>query len=346
MDKDIQFRVELLAWKLMNRVTRIIRTSLSPIWRNSLRVSRLSCVPLESTTDAYNGVYITENVGTLSSHEFQTRLEASLQVWQKEKRKGVWLRVAINSAHLVPVAVSQGFWYHHCNHNYLLMCNWLQGGKEASKLPPAPTHFIGVAGFVINSHRELLVVQEKNGPAAGVGLWKLPGGLLDLHEDIAVGVVREVREETGIDCSFERVVAIVEGHHGRGPARESASDLYMVSILHCHDEGQAITPQAEEIEKCEWVPVQDVMRHPFYQSTNAFGICLKSVLSVCDNSRRPIHRAVNSMDSANKKNSNNQTFDTSLPDMSEYGLRRGVYPIGIGKSKSSVYLAHAMEPKR
>lgn len=292
---------------------------------NALNTKRpLSSQILKSKVDIYNGVSITEDLLSISTAVFDEKLAVSLNNWSSDNLKGVWLRLPIEISHLVPVAVRHGFWFHHCSSDYILMCNWLQGGKETSLLPAAPSHYIGVAGFVLNSQRELLVIQEKHGPAAGQNLWKLPGGLLDLHEDISKGVVREVREETGIECNFSRLVAIVEGHHGSGPARESASDLYCVSVLNCTDETQPIVPQVHEIEKCQWVPVKEVLTHPLYGPGTAFGACFRSALAVCNG---------NTVSSTNV-DSTKQTGAFSF--LNTQGLVNSVLPV-VGKRTASVY---------
>ena len=46
-------------------------------------------------------------------------------------------------------------------------------------LLPSPcgcTHYVGVAGFVVNGEGEVLLVQEKWIRGLGVKHWKLPGG--------------------------------------------------------------------------------------------------------------------------------------------------------------------------
>ena len=55
---------------------------------------------------------------------------------------------------------------------------------------------------VINHRGELLVVQERKGPAARPGFWKIPTGLVDVGEDIGEAVAREVQEETGIQVGI------------------------------------------------------------------------------------------------------------------------------------------------
>jgi hypothetical protein len=152
-------------------------------------VSSFASLRFLLTETATTGVTITEtfHAETISPKEFEHRLKFSMDCWKNDERRGIWLRLPISSSHLIPIAVSQGFWFHHCGSEYLLLCNWIPGGKEASRLPPASSHYIGVAGFILNSRRELLMVQEKHGPAAGIGLWKLPGGLCDVGEEIHAG---------------------------------------------------------------------------------------------------------------------------------------------------------------
>jgi ADP-ribose pyrophosphatase YjhB (NUDIX family) len=55
---------------------------------------------------------------------------------------------------------------------------------------------VGVGGFVLNEKREVLVVQEMNGPLRGQGVWKMPTGLVSVGEDLHLAAVREVKEET------------------------------------------------------------------------------------------------------------------------------------------------------
>jgi hypothetical protein len=71
----------------------------------------------------------------------------------------------------VPIAIELGFQYHYCDEARLVLTKWLP--VTPYRLPPAPSHFVGVGGFVVNSRRELLVVREKHGPITKI--WKLPG---------------------------------------------------------------------------------------------------------------------------------------------------------------------------
>lgn len=126
-----------------------------------------------------------------------------------------------------------------------MLTRWLP--STPNTLPLYTSHFVGVGGFVVNDKRQILVIQEKNGPA--VGRWKVPGGMVDPKEDIPDAAVREVLEETGIPCQFQSIVSFRQHHR----AQFGKSDLYFICFLkpeHCN-----ITIQESEIAAAKWMDV-------------------------------------------------------------------------------------------
>ncbi|GGS97805.1 NUDIX hydrolase [Planobispora rosea] len=55
-------------------------------------------------------------------------------------------------------------------------------------------HSVSVAGVIIDDQGRALLAQRRDN-----GHWEAPGGILERHEDIESGLIREVREETGLE---------------------------------------------------------------------------------------------------------------------------------------------------
>jgi ADP-ribose pyrophosphatase YjhB (NUDIX family) len=71
-----------------------------------------------------------------------------------------------------------------------------------------------VGAVVRDGDGRLLLVRRARPPAAGT--WSLPGGRVEPGEDDAAAVVREVREETGLDVAVGELVGTVERSPGAG----------------------------------------------------------------------------------------------------------------------------------
>lgn len=134
-----------------------------------------------------------------------------------------------------------------------MLTTWLDESQQSS-LPNYTTHFVGVGGFVTREVEidgktlvQVLVVKEKNGPITS--LWKVPGGMAEVGEDIPQVAVREVLEETGIQTEFECILGFRQ-HHG---SNFHQSDLYFVCKLKAINFD--IVPQANEISDARWMDV-------------------------------------------------------------------------------------------
>ena len=66
---------------------------------------------------------------------------------------------------------------------------------------------VGVGGVVIHRRRALLI---RRGCEPLKGQWSIPGGMLELGEDLAEGVRRELKEETGLDVEPLEMVAVFD----------------------------------------------------------------------------------------------------------------------------------------
>jgi ADP-ribose pyrophosphatase YjhB (NUDIX family) len=79
------------------------------------------------------------------------------------------------------------------------------GTRVGREYPAAP--LVGVAGVVVRGE-DVLLIQRGREPM--LGAWSLPGGLLEVGETTAEGVVREVFEETGVRVRPVEIVATLD----------------------------------------------------------------------------------------------------------------------------------------
>lgn len=117
------------------------------------------------------------------------------------------------------------------------------------EFPAAP--LIGVGAVVVDEERVLLV---RRGHEPLKGHWSLPGGLLELGEPLEAGVVREVREETGLEVEAVELIELLDRIHRDG-ARVRYH--YVIADYLCRVTGGALkaASDADEVrwvERAEW----------------------------------------------------------------------------------------------
>ena len=207
---------------------------------------------IKATANPFGGLVVEAADLPRSAAEFRERLSLSLPAWKEQKSKVVWLSIVREQADFIPVAVAAGFVFHHALADSLQLTLTLVPG---SYVPPFATHYVGAGGVVLREDGRLLVVSERYKLLPGRRL-KLPGGALNAGEHISDAVVREVKEETGIDARFESVVCL---RHWHG-YRHGKSDIYFVCRL---------TPLSFEIKmdegelvECLWLPTEDFLGDP------------------------------------------------------------------------------------
>ncbi len=203
--------------------------------------------------NAFNGVEVEPDALPSDPVEFCDALQQALIEWEAEGLWLVWIRISKSQAAHIPVAVKQGFVFHHSQPDYVLLTRPL---VEDPLIPPYATHYIGVGGVVVDDDDNLLVVNETYRQNLARPFWKLPGGLLDPGENLVHGIQREVKEETAIATEFQHLVGMWHGHQyffGK-------SGIYIVFRLRplTFD----ITKEDSEIEECLWMPLAEYLDHP------------------------------------------------------------------------------------
>jgi len=67
----------------------------------------------------------------------------------------------------------------------------------------------GVAGVILRGY-EILMVRRKYG--SNKGKWCIPCGNVEVGEDVRDAVVREIKEETGLDVEVDGIVNVLSTH--------------------------------------------------------------------------------------------------------------------------------------
>ena len=66
---------------------------------------------------------------------------------------------------------------------------------------------VGLGAVVISPQGVLLI---KRGKPPRMGAWSLPGGAQNLGETVNEGIIREVKEETGLDVKILEIIDVVD----------------------------------------------------------------------------------------------------------------------------------------
>eukprot|EP00268_Persea_americana_P035811 TRINITY_DN35313_c0_g1_i1.p1 TRINITY_DN35313_c0_g1~~TRINITY_DN35313_c0_g1_i1.p1 ORF type:complete len:358 (-),score=87.79 TRINITY_DN35313_c0_g1_i1:123-1196(-) len=228
---------------------------------------------LSAVEDLHGGVVV-DLKEVMDSEVFSSLLRASMSQWKQKGKKGVWIKLPIELSNLVDAAVKEGFRYHHAEPDYLMLVRWIP--ETIDTLPANASHRVGIGAFVMNSEREILVVQEINGRFKDTGFWKMPTGVVNEGEDICAAAVREVKEETGIETEFVEILAFRQSHK----SFFRKSDLFFVCMLKPHSSD--IEKQNLEIAAAQWMPVEEYAAQPFIRKNKMFDYVAEICLAKSD----------------------------------------------------------------
>ncbi|XP_050540191.1 uncharacterized protein LOC126904891 [Daktulosphaira vitifoliae] len=206
--------------------------------------------------DRHKGVVFTSTaVEDENPAEFHLKLSRSLIKWSEDEQVHLaWFRVDRQHAQWIPELAQNDFRFHRTSPdgNELWMYKRLKGNnkKEGVVGVGAPHTYTGAGGLVIRDDH-LLVVKDH-----GLPLWKLPGGYVNPGENIGNAAIREVLEETGVQCEFESLVAF---RHVLSGSFDCA-DLYFVTNLRPLTE--EIVIDDDEIKEARWMKFEDFLVNP------------------------------------------------------------------------------------
>jgi ADP-ribose pyrophosphatase YjhB (NUDIX family) len=123
---------------------------------------------------------------------------------------------------------------------------WLDNVGEG--VPGYVTPKVAIGAIVGNAEGQLLLVQR-----ADSGIWLYPTGWADVGYSPAEVAVKEVAEETGIDCEPQRLLAVIDGQR----MGFSRFGMYML-LFHCRAVGGDLKGHPLETSDVGWFGRDDL----------------------------------------------------------------------------------------
>ncbi|MCL5970669.1 MAG: NUDIX hydrolase [Patescibacteria group bacterium] len=106
-------------------------------------------------------------------------------------------------------------------------------------------------GIIVDNNRILLVLR---GIEPSKGMWALPGGYIDWDENVEQAVVREVKEETGVDTSVRRMVGVYSDPDRNDPFGYQNICIPFVLEL----KNFTLIPQEKEVKEVKWFDLDNL----------------------------------------------------------------------------------------
>jgi len=105
---------------------------------------------------------------------------------------------------------------------------------------------------IVNKRNEILVATRANEPAKGT--FDLPGGFVDMGETAEDAVIREVKEETGLDLQEVRYLFSIPNQYVYSDFEVETTDMFFL----CNVENHIQIEAHDDVSELRFIPVTDL----------------------------------------------------------------------------------------
>lgn len=117
---------------------------------------------------------------------------------------------------------------------------------EKEKIPK-----VGVGAVILDENKRILLVLRKKSPEAGY--WSLPGGKVEYMETVENAVIREIKEELGIDIEIERLLCVTN-HIVQSENVHWVAPTFVAHIIN----GNVQNREPHALQEVQWFPIDDI----------------------------------------------------------------------------------------
>jgi 8-oxo-dGTP diphosphatase len=119
-----------------------------------------------------------------------------------------------------------------------------------------------LGAYALAIHDDSVLLVRISGRGFHTGSWTLPGGGVDHGEAPRTAVVREVREECGIECTVGELVAVHDEHFSGTAPSGRLEDFHAVSLVFEATVPDGVEPVLTEVDgttdQAAWVPLAEI----------------------------------------------------------------------------------------
>jgi mutator protein MutT len=123
---------------------------------------------------------------------------------------------------------------------------------------------VGVGAIIVCNGKILL---EKRKSEPGRGKWSIPGGLVELGESTEQAVIREVKEETGLDVENPELIDVVNNIILDANGK---IEYHFVIVDYFVKLRGGELKAADDAEELKWVALDDVEKYNITSTLRAF----------------------------------------------------------------------------